>query len=222
MDIDGLGEKLTSQLLDEKLINTVADLYDLTVEQLSNLERMGEKSARNLIQALERSKRTTLPRFLYALGIREVGEATANLLARHLGSLEAIAQADEEGLQAIPDIGPTVARHITVFFRQPHNNEVIQKLRAARVRWDDIVVEAERVQPLKDVTFVITGTLETLTREEAIAQLKALGAKVTTAVSRKTRYLAAGSNPGSKLAKAAELGVEVIDEEKLLSMLAMQ
>ncbi len=222
MDIDGLGEKLISQLLEKKLISTVADLYGLTVEQLSKLERMGEKSARNLIQALERSKQTTLARFLYALGIREVGEVTANLLARHLGSLEAIAQADEERLQAIPDIGPTVAKHITVFFRQPHNIEVIQKLRAAGVRWDDVAVEAERVLPLKDVTFVITGTLETLTREEAKARLEALGAKVTSAVSRKTRYLVAGSNPGSKLAKAVELGVEVIDEEKLLSMLAMQ
>ncbi len=222
MDIDGLGEKLISQFLDKKLINTVADLYDLTVEQLSKLERMGEKSAQNLIDALEHSKQTTLARFLYALGIREVGAVTANLLARHLGSLEAIAQADEERLQAIPDIGPTVAKHITVFFRQPHNIEVIQKLRAAGVRWDDVVVEAERVQPLKDVTFVITGTLETLTREEAKAQLEALGAKVTSAVSRKTRYLVAGSNPGSKLAKAAELGVEMIDEEKLLSMLAVQ
>jgi DNA ligase (NAD+) len=222
MDIDGLGEKLISQLLDKKLINTVADLYDLTVEAVSKLERMGEKSARNLVQALERSKQTTLRRFLYALGIREVGEVTANLLARHLGSLEAIAQADEERLQAIPDIGPTVAKHITVFFRQPHNIEVIQKLREAGVRWDDVVVEAECAQPLKDITFVVTGTLDTLTREEAKAQLEALGAKVTNAVSRKTRYLVAGSEPGSKLAKAAELGVEVIDEEKLLSMMAMQ
>lgn len=220
MDIDGLGKKLISQLLDKKLISTVADLYGLTVEQLSKLEQMGEKSAQNLIDALEQSKRTTLTRFLYALGIREVGEVTANLLARHLGSLEAIAQADEERLQAIPDIGPTVARHIAAFFRQRHNIEVVQKLRAAGVRWDDVAVEAERVLPLKDVTFVITGTLETLTREEAKAQLEALGAKVTSAVSRKTRYLVAGSNPGSKLAKAAELGVEAIAEEKLLSMLA--
>ena len=214
MDIDGLGDKLVDQLLDKRLIRTVADLYRLTVEQLADLDRMGRKSAQNLIDALERSKHTRLPRFLYALGIREVGEVTAHTLAAHFRELDALAAADETELQTIQDVGPSVARHIHTFFRQPHNLEVIQALLEAGVHWDSLPERpAETEFPLKGKTFVITGTLDSMSREEAKARLQALGGKVTGSVSRNTSYVIAGADPGSKLAKAQELGVEVLDEE---------
>jgi DNA ligase (NAD+) len=218
MDIDGLGDKLVDQILENKLIETVADLYRLTVEQLAALERMGRKSAENLINALERSKHTTLPRFLYALGIREVGEVTAHTLANHFRTLDHIMAADEEELQKVPDIGPSVAHHIYTFFRQPHNVGVVRALLDAGVHWDEIA-EVKTGQPLEGRTFVITGTLSSMSREEAKARLQALGGKVTGSVSKNTSYVIAGADPGSKLTKAQELGVEVLDEVAFLRLI---
>jgi DNA ligase (NAD+) len=218
MDIDGLGDKLVDQILEKGLIETVADLYHLDVERLAALERMGRKSAENLINALERSKHTTLPRFLYALGIREVGEVTAQTLAQHFRTLDKIMAADEEALQKVPDIGPSVAHHIYTFFRQPHNVEVVQALLDAGVHWDEIE-EVKTDQPLQGRTFVITGTLSAMSRDEAKARLQALGAKVTGSVSKNTSYVIAGADPGSKLAKAEELGVEVLDEAAFLRLI---
>ncbi|MGX2039269.1 NAD-dependent DNA ligase LigA [Methylocaldum sp. MU1018] len=218
MDIDGLGDKLVDQILENKLIETVADLYRLTVEQLAALERMGRKSAENLVNALERSKRTTLPRFLYALGIREVGEATAHTLADHFRTLDNIMAADEEELQKVQDVGPSVAHHIYTFFRQPHNVEVVRALLGAGVHWEEIA-EAKAEQPLRGQTFVITGTLSSMPRDEAKARLQALGGKVTGSVSKSTRYVIAGADPGSKLVKARELGVEVLDETEFLRLI---
>ncbi|MBS1212931.1 MAG: NAD-dependent ligase, partial [Proteobacteria bacterium] len=220
LDIEGLGDKLVDQLLEKKLIDTVADLFRLSVEQLAELDRMGRKSAENLVEALEKSKQTTLPRFLYALGIRDVGEVTAQTLAGHLGTLERIMAAEEADLQAIPDVGPTMAHHIATFFRQPHNLEVIRGLVAAGVVWTESEASPVRAQVLSGKVFVLTGTLESLTRDEAKARLQALGAKVTGSVSKKTDFVVAGADPGSKLAKAHESGVEVIDESALLAMLS--
>ena len=218
MDIEGLGEKLVDQLVDRGLVRTVADLYALSPAQIADLERMGEKSAENLVHAIERSRRTTLARFLFALGIREVGEATARTLARHFASLDAVTAADEEALQGAPDIGPIVARHIVSFFAQPHNREVVAALRAAGVEWEE---GEPRVvpTPLAGQTFVLTGTLSTLGREEAKSRLLALGAKVAGSVSARTRYVVAGADPGSKLERARELGVEVLDEGAFLGLL---
>jgi DNA ligase (NAD+) len=217
MDIDGLGDKLVEQLITKGLVETVADLYGLDQETLAGLERMADKSAQNLIDALEKSKGTTLARFLYALGIREVGEATARALARHFGTLEAIMAADEEGLQQVSDVGPVVAHHIVTFFRQAHNREVVQGLRDAGVHWSEQA--PTHSDALAGKTFVLTGTLESMSRDQAKERLQALGAKVTGSVSRKTDYVVAGANPGSKLAKAQELEVEVLDEEGFLSLL---
>jgi DNA ligase (NAD+) len=220
MDIDGLGDKLVDQILDKQLIKTVADLYHLTVEQLADLDRMGRKSARNLVDALEKSRHTSLPRFLYALGIREVGEVTAHTLAAHFRDLDKIKAADEEELQTVQDVGPSVAHHIHTFFRQHHNLEVIQALLGAGIHWDALPeLPAEAELPLKGKTFVITGTLSSLSREEAKARLQALGGKVTGSVSKNTSYVIAGADPGSKLAKAQELGVEVLDEEGFLRLI---
>lgn len=218
MDIDGLGDKLVDQLLDKGLIRTVADLYRLRAEDVAGLERMGEKSADNLIRAIAHSKSTTLPRFLYALGIREVGEATAQILARHFHSLEALMAASETELQQAPDVGPVVAGQIAAFFLQPHNREVIAELRELGVHWPE-QAPAAGARPLEGQTYVLTGTLESLTREEATARLQALGAKVSGSVSKKTGYVVAGRDAGSKLAKARELGVPVLDEEELLRRL---
>jgi len=219
LDIEGLGDKLVDQLLEKKLIDTVADLYYLKVEEVAELERMGKKSAENVIGALEKSKRTTLPRFLYALGIREVGEVTAQTLANHFRTLDSIMAADEAELQKVPDVGPTMAYHIATFFQQAHNREVIQKLLDAGVRWEEAAAKPKAKQTLTGKTFVLTGTLESLTRDEAKARLQALGAKVTGSVSKQTDYVVAGADPGSKLAKAQELGVEIIDEARLLALL---
>lgn len=220
LDIEGLGDKLVDQLLEKKQIDTVADLFHLKAEQLAELERMGKKSAENLVAAIEKSKSTTLPRFLYALGIREVGEVTAQNLATHLRNLDSIMAADEQTLQAIPDVGPTMAQHIAAFFRQSHNREVIADLLRAGVHWEETEALPAAEQPLAGKTFVLTGTLDTMSRDEAKAKLQALGGKVTGSVSKKTDYVVAGAEPGSKRAKAEELGVTVIGEAQLLALLS--
>lgn len=219
LDIEGLGDKLVDQLVDEELIHDVADLYSLTMEQLAPLERMAEKSAANLIAALDKSKNTTLPRFLFALGIREVGEATARSLAQYYGSLKKIEQADMESLQQVSDVGAVVAANIHTFFKQSHNIEVIDKLIAAGIHWPAIEVAEAGEQTLAGKTFVLTGTMETMTRDEAKEKLQALGAKVSGSVSKKTDYVVAGENAGSKLTKAEQLGVSIVDEQGLIEML---
>jgi DNA ligase (NAD+) len=218
LDIDGLGEKLVEQLVDRNLVHTVADVYRLSACDLQTLGRMGAKSARNLLDALERSKSTTLPRFLYALGIREVGEATAHSLARHFGTLERIQGTPEGDLQAVPDIGPIVARHIAFFFRQPHNRQVIEQLRQAGIHWPNEQGDAAYTG-LKGKTFVLTGTLHAMTRDQATERLRALGATVSGSVSRKTDYVIAGSDPGSKLQRARDLGISVLDENTFVALL---
>ncbi|UCC56451.1 MAG: NAD-dependent DNA ligase LigA [Gammaproteobacteria bacterium] len=216
MDIDGLGDRLVDQLVETGLIRDVSDLFQLTVEQLAGLERMAEKSATNLVNALEHSKHTTLERFVYALGIREVGEATARILAQEFGDLEPLMQANLDTLQEIHDIGPVVAQHITGFFAEPHNREVIQKLCQAGVRWEPVATVSHT--PLKDKTFVLTGTL-TMPRNVLKDKLQAAGAKVTGSVSRKTDYVVVGENPGSKADKAKELGIELLDEAGCMRLL---
>ncbi|NIP72840.1 MAG: NAD-dependent DNA ligase LigA [Gammaproteobacteria bacterium] len=219
MDIGGLGDKLVEQLVERDLVRTPADLYDLVEDQVAGLERMGRKSAANLVAALGESKRTTLARFLYALGIREVGEATAQSLAAHFATLAAIMDADEERLREVSDVGPVVAQHVAAFFRQAHNREVIDKLRRAGVHWPEAQPLSKGVLPLQGTTVVLTGTLSGMTRDEAKERLQALGAKVTGSVSRQTTYVVAGENPGSKLDKARALGVEALDEDGLLKLL---
>lgn len=220
MDIEGLGDKLVEQLVDGGHIQSLPDLYRLQLEQLAGLERMGEKSARNLLEALQRSKATTLARFIFALGIRHVGEATARDLARHFGSLEAIMAADEEALLQVPDVGPVVAHSIHSFLAQPHNREVLQQLRAAGIHWPDVELPQASAQPLLGQTVVLTGTLPTLSRDQAKAMLEAAGAKVAGSVSKKTSFVVAGAEAGSKLEKAQALGVQVLDEAALLALLA--
>ena len=217
MNIDGLGDKLIEQLVEKGLIKNVADLYGLTQEQLAELERMAEKSASNIIEALKKSKETTLDRFIYALGIREVGDATARTLANHFGNLSAIRSATQEALEGVADIGPIMAKHIVTFFLQNHNQEVINDLLTAGVHWQDVEIKTE--QPLQGKTFVITGTLESMKREEAKQRLLELGAKVSGSVSKKTDYVIAGNEPGSKAEKARQLGVEILDEAGFLSLI---
>jgi DNA ligase (NAD+) len=196
------------------------DLYALDVARLAALDRMAEKSARNLLAALETSKRTTLARFVYALGIRHVGEATAKDLARHFGALERIADASVEQLTAVNDVGPVVAQSIRTFFDQPHNREVVQQLRACGITWDEGSGAADaRPRPLAGKTLVLTGTLPTLTRDEARAKIEAAGGKVTGSVSRKTDFVVAGAEAGSKLDRARELGVALLDEPGLEALL---
>ncbi|MEO1751078.1 NAD-dependent DNA ligase LigA [Thiofaba sp. EF100] len=219
MDIDGLGEKLIAQLDEAGLVKRLDDLYRLKLADIAALERMGEKSAQNLLEAIEKSKHTTLARFLYALGIREVGEATAQNLARHFGTLESIMDASIEQLMNVPDVGPIVAEHIKDFFAEPHNREVIAGLLAAGIHWDSPAHRAGE-QPLAGKTYVITGVLTGLTREEAKARLEALGAKVTDSVSKKTSALIAGESAGSKLAKAQALGIPVLDQTQFEALLA--
>ncbi len=221
MDIEGLGDKLVDQLVEQGLVATPADLFRLGLEPLSALERMAEKSARNLLHALEKSKSTTLARFLYALGIREVGEATAQALAEQFAELDAIALADEEVLQQTPDVGPIVAAHIHSFFSQPHNREVIEALLKAGIHWPAVEKRATGRQPLAGKTVVITGTLSK-SRDEIKAELQSLGAKVSGSVSKKTDYLLAGDAAGSKLAKAQKLGVEILDEAALQDLLQQE
>lgn len=219
MDIDGLGDKLVEQLVNNHLVDNVADLYTLQKDDLLQLERMGDKSADNLLKALEKSKSTTLARFIYALGIREVGEATAMALAQSLGSLQRIRTANEESLQSIPDIGPVVAAHIVSFFHEAHNQEVIDRLVASGVHWDESTSSKSNDGKLAGKTFVLTGTLSGMTRDEAKDRLVALGARVSGSVSGKTDYVIAGTDAGSKLDKAEKLGVTVIDESRFLEMI---
>lgn len=220
MDIEGLGDKWIDVLVDRGMVSNVADLYHLTVKDLMRLERMGEKSARNLVDAIARSRHPVLWRFLYALGIREVGEATAKALASHFGSLEAIAAADEDALQQVPDVGPVVAGHIRSFFDQPHNQEILAALKEAGVEWQTETVTAASERPLAGQTWVLTGTLASMTRDQAREKLEMLGARVSGSVSGKTACVVAGEAAGSKLARATQLGVPVLDEEGLLDLLA--
>ncbi len=219
MDIEGLGDKLVDQLVDNDVVKVLPDLYRLGLLALASLERMAEKSAMNVLEALEKSKRTTLPRFLYGLGIRHVGEATAKELARHFGKLDTIMDASEEQLLAVADVGPVVAQSIHTFFQQPHNREVVEQLRACGVHWPEGEPAPVAALPLAGKTFVLTGTLPTLGREEAKALLEAAGAKVAGSVSKKTDYVVAGEEAGSKLDKARELGVPVLDEAQLRAIL---
>ena len=219
MDIEGLGEKLVDQLVDAQVVRTLPDLYKLGVVALSSLDRMAEKSAQNVLAALEKSKQTTLPRFLYGLGIRHIGEATAKDLARHFGTLDAIMDASVEQLLEVHDVGPIVALALRTFFDEPHNREVVEQLRACGIHWPEQEPAARAPQALAGKTFVLTGTLPTLGRDDAKALLEAAGAKVAGSVSKKTDYVVAGEEAGSKLAKALELGVSVLDEAGMLALL---
>ena len=219
MDIEGLGDKLVEVLVEKELIHHPGELFALDVQTLAGLDRMGPKSAANLVAALEKSKSTSLPAFIYALGIREVGEATALNLAQHFGSLEAVMAADNEALLAVPDVGPIVAAHVAHFFAEPHNREVVQSLRDAGIHWPDIAAPDAAELPLAGQTWVVTGTLESMTRDDAKAALQARGAKVAGSVSAKTHCLVAGPGAGSKLAKAEQLGIEIIDEEEFIQRL---
>ena len=219
VEVEGLGEKLVDQLVDAGLVSTLPDLYRLGFAAFAALDRMAEKSANNLVEALEKSKATTLPRFLYGLGIRHVGEATAKALARHFGSMDALMQASEADLLLVNDVGPTVAQSIHTFFAQAHNREVVEQLRACGLHWPAMEAASDAPKPLAGLTFVITGTLPTLGRDAAKALIEDAGAKVAGSVSKKTSFVLAGSEAGSKLDKALELGVPVIDEAALHKML---
>ena len=220
LDIEGLGDKLVEQLVDAGIVHALPDLYRLNFDALAALDRMGEKSAQNLLAALEKSRQTTLARFLYALGIRHVGESTARDLARHFGTLEAVMAASEAALLQVPDVGPIVAHSLHTFFAQPHNREVVQQLRAAGVTWPESAAAPQAALPLAGQTFVLTGTLPTLSRDAAREMLEAAGAKVSGSVSKKTSYVVAGEEAGSKLEKAQALGIAVIDEAAMRAMLA--
>lgn len=217
MDIDGLGDKLVELFLTENLVKDITDLFQLNKEQLAALPRLGEKSAQNLLDAIENSKKTTLARFLYALGIREVGETTARVLARHFKELKPLMKASAEELQNIPDIGPIVAAHIVGFFHQKHNVELIDKLQRLGLHWPKEKVA--KTLPLEGKTFVLTGALTTMTRDEAKEKLEALGARASGSVSKNTDFVILGDSPGSKFKKAKELGVNIIDEQEFLRML---
>ena len=219
LDIEGLGEKLVDQLVDGNVVKTLPDLYRMGFVSLAALDRMAEKSAQNLLDALEKSKQTTLARFLYALGIRHVGESTAKDLARHFGKLDAVLDASTDQLLQVPDVGPVVAESIHTFFRQPHNREVVEQLRAVGVHWPEGEPAPAALLALAGKTFVLTGTLPTLSRDDAKAMLEAAGAKVAGSVSKKTSYVVAGEEAGSKLDKARELGVPVIDEGGMRALL---
>ncbi len=219
MNIDGLGVKVVEQLVDEQLINTPADLFTLEAEQLIPLERMAAKKAENLINAIEKCKQTTLAKFILAIGIREVGDATAKNLAEHFLTLDAIQLANEETLVKVDDVGEIVAKHIVTFFRQVHNQEVIQALLAAGIHWPIIEEKASQELPLADKTYVLTGTLTQMDRNEVKQALQALGAKVASSVSKKTDYIIAGEAAGSKLTKAQELGIAVLTETELMDLL---
>ncbi len=219
MDIEGLGDKLIEQLVDNAIVKTPADLYKLGVLGLASLERMAEKSAANVVAAIEKSRETTLQRFIFALGIRNVGEATARDLARHFGGLDAVMAADVEALQAVPDVGPVVAQSIHEFFAEPHNCEVVEQLRAAGVHWPEHEPARHQDGPLVGKTLVVTGTLPSLTRDEAKALIEAAGGKVAGSVSKKTDYVVAGEAAGSKLDKAQQLNVTILDEAGLRALL---
>ena len=235
VDIEGLGDKLVDQMVEADVIHTPADLYRLGIAALSNLERMAEKSATNLLASIEKSKNTTLPKFLFGLGIRHVGEATAKDLAKYFGNLDAIMDANAEQLLEVHDVGPVVAQSIRQFFDEPHNREVVEQLRACKVTWPETQIEHGRalqgetapvgnadadLDPFNGKTFVLTGTLEVMSRDEAKDRLEALGAKVSGSVSKKTDFVIAGAEAGSKLDRAVELGVTVLDEAEFLALLA--
>ena len=220
LNIEGLGDKLIDQMVDAGLIKHLPDLYQLSMDALVGLERMGERSARNLLNELEASKQTTLPRFLYALGVRHVGEATAKELAGHFANLDRVMQASEEELLEVSDIGPAVAKSIRTFFSQAHNIEVVQALRAAGLAWSEGEARVEKTGALAGKTLVLTGALPTLGRDQAKEMLETAGAKVAGSVSKKTDYVVAGSDAGSKLEKALSLGVTVLDEAQMLALLA--
>ncbi|HDX8698616.1 TPA: NAD-dependent DNA ligase LigA [Klebsiella oxytoca] len=221
LDVDGMGDKIIDQLVEKEYVHTPADLFQLTPGKLTGLDRMGPKSAQNIVDALDKSKETTFARFLYALGIREVGEATAAGLAAHFGTIEALEQASIDDLQKVPDVGIVVATHVRNFFAEESNREVIAQLRKEGVRWPaPVVVNAEEIDsPFAGKTIVLTGSLSQLSRDDAKAQLVALGAKVAGSVSKKTDLVIAGEAAGSKLAKAQELGIAVIDEDEMLRLL---
>ena len=220
MDIEGLGDKLVEQLVDHAIVKTPADLYRLGLLAMVNLERMAEKSAANILAAIERSKATTLGRFVFALGIRNVGEATARDLARHFGNLQALIDADAERLQQVPDVGPIVAASVAHFFAEPHNIEVIEQLRAAGVTWPEGAALPAVSSPIAGKIFVLTGALPTLTRDEAKDMIEALGGKVAGSVSKKTDYVVAGTEAGSKLDKARALEVSILDETQFRELIS--
>jgi DNA ligase (NAD+) len=219
VEIEGLGDKLVDQLVDANVIRHLPDLYRLGLNALASLERMADKSAQNIVDALEKSKQTTLPRFLFGLGIRHVGEATAKELARYFGGLDAIMDASEDALLEVNDVGPIVAKSIRTFFDQAHNREVVEQLRACGIRWEEGTPASDTPKPLAGKTFVLTGTLPTLGRDAAKDLIEGAGGKVSGSVSKKTSFVVAGSEAGSKLDKANELGVTVLDENALLEML---
>ena len=219
MDIEGLGDKIVDQLVEQGRVHTPADLFGLKAEELAGMERLGEKSAANLLAAIDHSRETSLARFIYALGIRNVGETTAKDLARYFGNLDALLAADDEALQRVPDVGPVVAACLRQFFLEEHNLQVVRALRQAGVRWPDMEPAATAAGPLLGKTFVLTGTLPTLARDEAKALIEAAGGKVTGSVSKKTYFLVAGSDAGSKLDKAQTLGIAVLDEDALRILL---
>jgi DNA ligase (NAD+) len=218
MDIEGLGEKIVDQLVEKDMVRTPADLYKLGIEDLAGLERMAEKSAANLRAALDRSRQTTLERFIYALGIRNVGESTARDFARHFGDLSPLLEASEESLLQVPDVGPVVARSVRQFLDEAHNRGVIEALRRAGVSWPKSE-PAPRGHGGATKTFVLTGTLSGMSRDEARAAIEAKGHKVAGSVSKKTDYVVAGEDAGSKLDKARALGVQVVDQKEFLQML---
>lgn len=219
LDIEGLGDKLVEQLVDEGLIQTIADLFSLTLDQLSRLDRMAEKSARNLLDALEKARSTTLNRFIFSLGIREVGEASALNLAQHFGDISKVMQADEQALLAVPDIGPVAVKNLQHFFNEAHNKEVIESLLAAGIHWPQVEV-ASNDSAVFGKTFVVTGTLSSMSRDQAKQKLQSLGAKVAGSVSKKTDFLVAGEAAGSKLEKAQSLGVNILDEQAFLVLIS--
>jgi len=221
LDIEGLGDKLVDQLVDAGIVTSLPGLYKLGVAKLAALERMADKSAQNIVDALEKSKRTTLARFLFGLGIRQVGETTAKDLARHFGSLDQLMDASSEQLLEVKDVGPIVARSIHTFFAQAHNREVVEQLRAAGLSWEEGegAAAARGPQPLQGKTLVLTGSLPTLSRDQAKELVEAAGGKVSGSVSKKTHFVVAGEDAGSKLDKARELGLAVIDEAGLFALL---
>jgi DNA ligase (NAD+) len=219
LDIEGLGDKLVDQLVDAGIVTSLPGLYQLDLERLAGLDRMAEKSAQNIIEALHKSKQTTLARFLFGLGIRQVGEATAKALARHFGQLELVMAASVEELLAVRDVGPIVAQSIHDFFAQPHNREVVEQLRAAGLHWEEAAATGQGPQPLAGKTLVLTGSLPTLSRDAAKDLIEAAGGKVSGSVSKKTDFVVAGTEAGSKLDKARELGIALLDEAGLLALI---
>jgi DNA ligase (NAD+) len=219
LDIQGLGDKLVEQLVDRDWVRTPADLFGLRAEQLAALERMAEKSAQNLHSAILASKHTTLPRFLYALGMRDVGEATALALAQHFGDIAALRRAGEDEIQRVPDVGPVVAKNVVAYFRDAGNAAVVDRLLASGITWPPVAAPIGLQSELSGKTFVLTGSLEAMTREAAAEAIVQLGGKVSGSVSKKTQYVVAGADAGSKLKKAQQLGIPVLDEAAFLKLL---